>query len=164
MRAAKLWPLAVVAVLAVTIGANVVIYLLARDPGAAVVERDYYRRAVAWDSTMADERHSAELGWRLEAELGALGAGGAPLTVRLADRDGAPLSGAAVRVEAVHNLDAGRPVTAELAPAGAGRYTARLPLRHAGLWELRFTATRGGERFAQSLRREAAGGEGAPGR
>jgi nitrogen fixation protein FixH len=164
MRAAKLWPLAVVAVLAVTVGANVVIYLLARDPGAAVVERDYYRRAVAWDSTMADERRSAELGWRLAAELGAVGADGAPLTVRLTGRDGAPLSDAAVRVEAVHNLDAGHPVAAALAPAGDGRYVARLPLRHAGLWELRFAVTRGAERFTQSLRREAALGEGARGR
>jgi nitrogen fixation protein FixH len=164
MRAAQLWPLAVVAVLAVTVGANVVIYLLARDPGAAVVERDYYRRAVAWDSTMADERRSAELGWRLQAELGAVGADGAPLTVRLAGRDGVPLSGATVRVEAVHNRDAGHPVAAALVPAGDGRYAARLPLRHAGLWELRFTAARGGERFTQSLRREAALGQGAPGR
>jgi nitrogen fixation protein FixH len=157
MRAARLWPLAVVVVLAVTVFANVLIYYLALDPGAAVVERDYYRRAVAWDSTMAQERHNGELGWRLEAVLDAAAADGTPLTARLSDRDGGPLAGAAVRVEAVHNRDAAHPVAAMLVPAGAGVYAAALPLRHAGLWELRFAVTRGAERFTQTLHCEAAG-------
>jgi nitrogen fixation protein FixH len=162
MRAAKLWPLAVVAVLVVTIGANVLIYYLARDPGAAVVERDYYRRAVGWDSTMAQARRNAALGWRLEAGLGTVTPAGATLTVRLTDRAGAPLAGAVVRVEAVHNRDAAHPVAAALAPGGDGAYAATLPLRRLGMWELRFEVTRGAERFTQSLRREAAGRAGAP--
>jgi nitrogen fixation protein FixH len=170
MRAARLWPLAVVVVLAVTVGANAVVFWLAGDRDAAVVEHDYYRRAVGWDSTMAQERRNVELGWRLQADLGALAPAGAPLCVRLADRAGAPLAGAAIRVEALHNRDAAHPVTARLAPTADGGYAARLPLRRPGMWELRFTVTRGRDRFTRALRREAtvataaagAGGGGEP--
>jgi nitrogen fixation protein FixH len=155
MRAERLWPLAVVAVLALTVGASAVLLWLTRDPGAAAVEPDYYRRALKWDSTAAVERRAAELGWSLDAALGPVSRSGAALTARLADRGGAPLDGAAVEVVAIHNLDALHPLRARLAPAGAGVYTATLPLRHAGRWELRFTVARGAERCAVALHRDA---------
>lgn len=155
MRAARLWPLGVAAVLAATVAGYALLYRAATGRDAAVVEPDYYRRAVAWDSVMAAERHGAELGWRLEAEVGPLTPQGAVLRARLLDRAGAPLEGATVRVKAIHNLDAAHPVAGGLEPGPDGTYAARLPLRHAGLWELRFEVTRGTERFGTTLRREA---------
>ena len=157
MRPARAWPLGVAAALLATAAGYAVLFRAATGPGAAVVEPDYYRRAVAWDSTARAERRAGELGWRLEADLGALTRAGSVLTARLADRSGAPLDGARLRVSAVHNLDAAHPVAAELAPAGAGAYATRLPLAHAGLWELRFEAARGAEHAVFALRREAAG-------
>ena len=157
MNAAKLWPVAIVGVLAVTVAANVVLLVKAGDPVAAGIEPDYYRRAVAWDSTMAQERHNAALGWQLGAELGTAPPGGPPLVVRLTDPTGLPLAGAAIEVEAIHNREAARRVRATLHPAPDGEYTAKLPLAHRGLWELRFTVERAGERFTTRLRRETAG-------
>jgi nitrogen fixation protein FixH len=160
MRAARLWPLAIVAVLAITAGANALLFWAARDRNAAAVEPDYYRKAVRWDSTLAEERASAALDWRLDAGLGAVARDGTPLTVRLAGPDGAPLDGAVVTVTAVHNLDAAHHLTARLEPRGGGVYAARLPLRHAGLWELRCEAVRGRDRFRATLRRDAPPGPG----
>jgi nitrogen fixation protein FixH len=155
MRATRLWPAAVVAVLALTVGSSAMLVWFTRDPGLAAVEPDYYRRAVRWDSTAAEARRSAALGWRLDAALGPVGPAGAVLTARLAGPDGAPLDDADVEVTAIHNRDALHPVRARLAPAGEGAYAARLPLRHAGLWELRLAAARGADRFTVSLRRDA---------
>jgi len=158
MRAARLWPAGVAVVLAVTVGANLAVLRAAHDRHAAAVEPDYYRRAVRWDSTAAEERRSAALGWSADAGLGALSRAGALLTVRLAGPDGAPLDGASVEVTAVHNADALHRIGAHLEALGRGLYGARLPLHHAGLWELRLTAVRGGDRFRVTLRREAAPG------
>lgn len=157
MNAAKLWPAAILGVLGVTVAANVVLLVEAGDPGAAGIEPDYYRRAVAWDSTMAQEDRNAALGWRLAADLGPPAAGGSPLVVRLTDADGRRIAGARIDVEAIHNLAASHPVRATLDATEDGAYATRLPLPRRGLWELRFTVVRAGERFTARLRREAAG-------
>ncbi len=152
MTPARLWPLAVVAVLAVTVGANVFLLVAAHGRDAAVVERDYYRRAVAFDSTLAAERRSDALGWRVAVELGRPDAGGsAPLRVQVTDRAGTPVDGAQVRVTAVHNRAAAHPVTAPLARVGIGAYAGTLPLGRRGLWELDLEATRGAERYLRRL-------------
>lgn len=153
MKAEKLWPLAVVGVLAVTVIANAAMLLVAGDPSQRAIEPDYYRKAVAWDSTLAERARSAALGWTLDARLEPA-AGGARLRVSLADAAGAPLAGARVRVTALHNLEADRPTVADCGESTPGAYEASLPLRRAGLWELRVEAVRGAERFTTSLRRE----------
>lgn len=155
MNPARLWPAAVVAVLTLTVAANVFLLLASRGRDAAAVEPDYYRRAVRFDSTLAEARSGAALGWEVDAGLGPLTRDGAGLTVRVAGPGGAPLAGARVTVAALHNLDAAHPVTAVVPAAGPGLYATRLPLRHAGLWELRLQVARGGERREVSLRREA---------
>jgi nitrogen fixation protein FixH len=157
MNAARLWPLAIVGVLAITVGANAVLLYQAGDRDAAVVEPDYYRKAVAWDSTLAQRAHDAALGWRLEAALGAPGSDGLPLAARLTDARGTPLADAIVTVEAIHNAEGSHRLHATLRPGPGGTYLTTLPSMHRGLWELRFQVVRGGERFTVALRREAEG-------
>jgi nitrogen fixation protein FixH len=155
MNAARLWPVAIIGVLAVTVGANAVLLYQAGDPDAAAVEPDYYRRAVAWDSTLAQRSRDAALGWRLAADLGAPGPDGTPLTVRLTDARGAPLADALITVEAIHNAEGSRRLSAPMRRVPDGGYAAILPVARSGLWELRFEAVRHGERFTATLRREA---------
>jgi nitrogen fixation protein FixH len=158
MIAAKLWPLAIVGVLAITVGANAwILYEANRDPNATVVEPDYYRKAVAYDSTLAQARRDRALGWRLAAEPGAFDPNGTPLALALTDREGLPIAGASVALVAIHNLDAGRLVSARLVTGADGRATGRLGLDRTGLWELRFDARRGAERFTTDLRCDVAG-------
>lgn len=165
MKAGTLWPVALTGVLAVTIGANVWMLYVANAQDAAVVEPDYYRKAVHWDEALAQERLNAELGWSIAAQLGQVGAdGAAALEVRITDDRGGPVAGARVRVTAIHNRAGKYRPEALLDEVAPGFYRATLPLGRRGLWELRFEAERGGdppspsqpiERFTASVRREA---------
>jgi nitrogen fixation protein FixH len=147
-----------IAVLALTVVANLAVLSLAHDPDAAIVEPDAYPRAVAWDSTAARRDASDALGWTAVAVIGAIeGAGDAArasVRVTIVDRDGQPMDGARVEVEAIHNRERRRP-SAVLAGRGAGTYEASMPLPRAGLWELRVHADRGEAHFTTSLRADA---------
>jgi nitrogen fixation protein FixH len=154
VKPAALWPLAVIGVLAVTVGANVWLIQVAREPNGAVIEPDYYRRAVAWDSLAARQGRSDALGWRADAALSAAG-GGMHVRATLVDSLGAPIAGCAVAVVAVHNLAAATPVRVTLAETAPGVYEADAALGRPGMWELRLTATRGADVFLASLRRDA---------
>jgi hypothetical protein len=153
MKAAALWPLALAAVLGITVVANVVLLLKAGADGTAV-EPDYYRKAVAWDSVMAQARHNARLAWHVGGRLERDGA----LAIDLVDAGGEPLAGALVRVEGFAVAHAGGPAHADLAPAAQpGRYAGRLPAPRPGLHEVRVSVSRDGERFTAALRGEPGG-------
>jgi nitrogen fixation protein FixH len=152
------WPVAIVGVLVVTVGANVALIVAARDPNAYVVEPHYYEKALAWDSTMAIARRSAALGWQVDATLHGWTPSGTPLVVQLADSAGAAVAGAQVRAELLNNLSPEHPVRAALAEAGGGRYAANVPLPRTGLWEIRLEARRDADLFVADLRRDATGG------
>lgn len=155
MKGARAWPAAIVAVLAVTVVANAFLLYKASDRNGAVVEPNYYRKALAWDSTAALGARSDALGWQLAATIGPLDAAGrGRVTARLTDRAGAALGGARVFVTAIHNLEGDRRLEAEL-PALGDNYGALLALHHTGLWELRFDVTRGADHFATIARCDA---------
>ncbi len=146
------WPVAIVAALTVTAGANG--YLLYRaTETAAPLESDYYRKAVAWDSTMAQARSNELLGWRVTASVAPDGR----VVARIVDRAGHPILGATVHVEGFPIAHADGGITAVLLPTGLG-YEGLVPLRYGSLHELRFEVAAGGERFTSMLR----GSPGAP--
>jgi nitrogen fixation protein FixH len=152
------WPVGMGVILALTVAANVGMIMLARGDPSFAVEPDYYRKAVQWDDAMAQERANAALGWRLVPSLTLAAGAPARLVVQLADAAGAPLAGATLTVQAMHNARAAEVFEATLAASGAaGTYEAALPLRRAGQWELRFDVRRGAERFTARARVEAAG-------
>lgn len=148
MKAARLWPLALGAVLALTVIANVWLLWAARDDQYLAFEPDYYRKAVAWDSTAAQRDRSAALGWRAAGRLDAAGR----LTVTLADAEGAPIRGAVVTAEVIPVAHASRFATVGLSAAGEAGYATSVPLVYRGLHEIRVTATRGADRFTATLR------------
>ena len=158
MKPGALWPVAIVGVLAITVGANVWMLWAAHDPNGAVVEPDYYRKAVAWDSLAAGQARSDGLRWTVDAVLGASDGARAHVRATLADSLGAPVAGAQVTLEAVHNLDGARHVRAALPESAPGVYEADASLDRSGMWELRLTARRGTDVFLARLRRDAAGG------
>jgi len=155
LTAERAWPLAIGAVLALTVAANVAIYAAANGPGAAVPEADYYRRALAWDVTQAEHSRSVALGWTASAEFGARTPRGTPLRITLLDAVGRPLVGARVAVRGVHNLDQGRTQHWSLEPSGLGVHEAVLSLPREGRWELRVVAERGSDRFVTVLHADA---------
>jgi nitrogen fixation protein FixH len=153
----RLWPLALALVLALTVVANVAMWIVAADPNGSAVEPDYYRKALAWDRVQAQQRANAGLGWTVRPRF-AFGAGsGSPsvLEATVLDAEGRPLEGARVSVTAIHNALAGSPIVLLLAPEQPGVYAGRADFPRAGLWELRFLVTRGGRSFTADLRADA---------
>lgn len=160
MKRGTAWPIAIGAVLALTVAANVgVLYVADHDP-SFVIEQDYYQKAVHYDDEMAQELRNRKLGWQLTPTVAPLEPTGAALTVRLTDAHGVPLTGARVRVAAVWNARAAHVLDTTLSPRPDSEYAGRLTMRHAGAWELRFEAVRGGDRFTAVRRVDVAGAGG----
>jgi len=149
------WPWIVGGLLGANALAVLLLILLAtRDPSHAV-ERDYYAKGLAWDAERAAARAGARLGWQLALAINpARQWGQRRVEVRVVDREGRALGGARVQLEARHLARATQVVRTALTPLGAGRYMAALPLRRAGLWELRLLVEQGGQRWRERLTRE----------
>lgn len=152
MNPARRWPVALALVLVLAVAANVVVYVLANRPDSLAIEPDYYRKAVAWDSTRALEARSRALGWRLTASLAAPSGATALFEASLADRSGAPLSGARVRAEAFAIARADERLDTALVETVPGRYALALPVARAEWHEVRLSAERAGNRFVARLR------------
>jgi nitrogen fixation protein FixH len=147
-----LWPALIAGALFLHVAVSLVTVWIATSNPSYAVEENYYRKAVDWDATQAQQRHNAELGWRLDFEVTPTVSPGADptLAVRLSGAGGRPLDGATVSVEAFHTARAGEILRAELAPVGDGRYSTPLAMRRSGLWELRFNVEHSGERFTHT--------------
>ena len=148
MNANVKWPVIVCTLLAVPVVANgYLMYRANSDPSFAIVP-DYYKKALAWDAHRAEVAASTALGWHVAIEHGP------SLRLHVADKDGLPVDGAAVTVEAFHNADANHVQTAHLVAAPDHSYAAPLRFDRRGLWELRVSVVRGVDRFDMVLRED----------
>jgi nitrogen fixation protein FixH len=148
------WLFFLIALIAVPMAIQVFLVLRAVEDPSFAVEPDYYRRSLAWDEVMAQERLNARLGWQIALTTPLVSRPGpSSLSVSLLDRAGKPLSGATIRVEAFAVARAGQVLRAVLTPVAVpGQYQALLVLERPGRWELRFTAELGGVTYTQTLR------------
>jgi nitrogen fixation protein FixH len=152
MKKGSLWPWVIGGALALHVVASLVVVAVATSDPSYAVEEDYYQKAIAWDDKRAQDRVNSELGWSLECSATAPARPGdlPELEARISDRTGAPLAGASVALEAFHNSHSDEILRVRLAAAEDGVYRAPTPMRHDGLWELRFTVTRGNDTFTHS--------------
>lgn len=147
------WPIGVTTILALTVAANIVVMRIANDDPSFSVEPDYYRKAVHFDSTMAQQRANLALGWGFDTAIDSIGDGKhTRVSVALRDASAAPLPGAHVAVMARFNARANDTLTAVLEEQTPGTYAATLPIAHPGEWEVRIDATQGSQRFSASSR------------
>ena len=143
------WPLIVVGLLSLpVIFGGWLAWEATHDP-TELIEKDYYKKAVAWDQQMAARKASQQLGWKVEILTLRQSVPGAPVpvTVRLRGADNLPLVGAKASVRLLHNRDPKHPVQLDLAEASAGTYQAQAVLAHPGLYQLDGTAARGADAF-----------------
>jgi nitrogen fixation protein FixH len=148
VKAARLWPLALTAVLAITVAANFWLLWAANDDQHLAFEPDYYRKALAWDSIMAQGGRNLALSWQATAQLDRAGR----LAVSLADREGLPLAGARVTAEVIPIAHADRMRSLSMTEGAAGQFGAALSLVYSGLHEIRLVALYRGDRFTAVLR------------
>jgi nitrogen fixation protein FixH len=151
VNAAKLWPAALVAVLAMTVVANFAIYWMANNDSSFAVEPDYYQRAIDWDSTVARGARSTALGWVTDVRLAPPESGHATLSVTITTRDGLPLDSADVRAALSHNAQGAHVYEVRLLASGPGLYAARVPSTAQGLWRVDIAAVRGGDIFSRRV-------------
>ena len=158
MKRGAQWPVAIAAILILSSAGQVLFAVVASRDQSFAVEGDYYDKAVRWDVELAQRRDNAQLGWTVTPTLRlGTGNGDGTLAVELRDAAGAAITGATVRVLAMHNARANRQLSATLSEVGGGAYRAALPAQRPGEWELRFSVQRGDERFTVSERLAVAG-------
>ena len=156
MKRGMWWPIGITGVLTATVAANIWVAVIANGDPSFSIEPDYYSKAVAWDTTLAQGRQNARLGWRLTPRLGPIAANaGARLSATLTDSAGAAIAGATVHVLAFHVARANEVHEVTLAPAGGGEYGGQLDASRTGQWELRFDVRAGSVHFTDVRRVEA---------
>jgi hypothetical protein len=146
------WPIGIATILLLTVAANVWVFVVAGDDPSFAIEPDYYAKAVAWDSTLAQARRNETLRWQLAPKLAGFSPrDGAQLSVSLTDSAGQPISGATIKVFALFNARAANVLASTLHADSAG-YSTRLAVNHRGEWELRFDVRRGDDHFTADVR------------
>jgi hypothetical protein len=126
------------------------------DPSFAIQDR-YYAKAVSWDAQKAQEAQNARLGWRLNGDWAALPRGEVELVLQPVDAAGMRLLGLRIEVEAFAIARSSSVVRATFVEGPEGEYRAPLRTLRSGIWELSFTAARGGDRFTMAKRVELPG-------
>lgn len=102
-------------------------------------ERRSYTQGLRYNDVLRERRAQAALGWRVGSEL-APHASGARLLVRIEDRSGAPVEGAAVSgvLRWAPSVSGDRALS--FVPLGRGLYAAELGALTPGRWDLRARA------------------------
>jgi len=146
------WPIGIVAILAATVVGNIAVIVVTRDDPSFAVEPDYYRKAVAWDSTQARIAKSDALEWTVSAAISADATGADVLTLSLVDQTGAAVHDARVTGTLLHVARANDVQTVVFTETPTGQYAATVPMTRRGMWELRMAAVRNAEQFQQTVR------------
>jgi len=150
MKPGALWPWMIGGALVLHVFVMLGIVFFTASDSSYAVEEDYYQKAIDWDQKRAQDRSNEELGWVLEFEVTPPQTPVDQPTVEvfLKDALGEPLANATVDLETFHNARSDHIIRTRLdASDEAGLYTVAPAMRHNGLWELRFTVTRGEDTF-----------------
>jgi nitrogen fixation protein FixH len=152
------WPIYLGGLLAMSVVACGSLVWVATRPDSPRPIKGYYEAARAWDADEAVEDASRELGWTVRYELPPdvphYSGMPRPVDVRVADRDGKPVSGLSGRLLAIRPSDTRLNQAGELTelPQRAGSYRTLVLLDEAGAWELRIDARQQALRFVHAAR------------
>ena len=149
------WPVFIVALLAVPVVAGGYLAWMATHDPTFAIESDYYRKAVAWDQTMAQEHANAALGWQTAVTATPQGQQ-LDVAVQLRDTAAVGVADAKVHVEGFFLARSKDAQEADAKLGSDGRYHALLNLPHGGLHELRVRAERGQQIFTATHRLDVA--------
>lgn len=104
-------------------------------------EREHaYAAGLRFNETVDTRRRQAALGWSAALDA-AHDEGEVVVTLRMATRDGAPISGLSIKGELRRPAHAGDNHALEFARSGSGHYVARARGAGSGAWDIRARAT-----------------------
>jgi nitrogen fixation protein FixH len=162
------WPIYLGGLLAMSVVACGVLVWVATRPTSPRPIQGYYEAARAWDTDEAVEDASRQLGWTVRYELPAdvphYPGMPRPVDVRVADREGKPVSGLVGKLFAIRPSDARLNQTGELTelPQQAGSYRTLVLLDEPGAWELRIDTSQQAMRFVHTARLNVQDGAAGP--
>lgn len=152
------WPIYLGSLLAMSVVACGVLVWVATRPDSPRPIKGYYQAAKAWDANEAVEDASRQLGWTVRYELPSevphYPGMPRPVDVRVATREGVPVSGLTGRVLAVRPSDARLSQEGALTelPHAPGTYRTLVRLDEPGAWEVRLDARQQALRFVHATR------------
>lgn len=159
----RIWLVFAIGLLVSGVGANLIMMGYALSDKSFGVEKDYYKKGLAWDQEIAQRRKNSELKWHLEA--GFTGLEQTVVWLKLWDKDGKPLKQVSIETEIFHNARpqkrwriAFKPFQLEQGKSKKEfeKVTHAVPFSklRRGLWILRFSVKQGKNRFTKKLRLE----------
>ena len=162
------WPIYLGGLLTMSIVASGVIVWVATRPNSPRPIKGYYEAARTWDVDEAVEDASRQLGWTVRYEwptdIPHYAGMPRPVDVRVADRDGKPVTGLVGRLFAIRPSDTRRNQTGDLTelPQQAGTYRTLVLLDEPGAWEFRIDTTQRALRFVHAQRLSIPAGPAVP--
>jgi nitrogen fixation protein FixH len=150
------WPLLVISLLGISIGASLITVLASRSDGGAQIIDNYYEKAVNWDATHANQAASDALQWTTTLHVEAAQPSGLRLLeLTVQDAAGGAVSNLRGTVK-LYRPDQARPVaTIPISEASdaPGVYRQQVPLTATGLWDVQVVAARDGSPVYQTTLR-----------
>lgn len=174
-KSGRFWPIFIIALLVGNVlGAAMLVFFALGDPSHQV-EKNYYKKAIAWNGEMAQQRANQALGWRASLSFaaapdaarapGARARGTGPdsrlpttmVVFQLSAADGKPVAGAQLQLECFALRRSARRLRVTLKERKAGRYEAPLLLFPRGLWRFLLRAEKQGKRFTARFEEDVSG-------
>lgn len=152
------WPIYLGGLLGMSVVACGILVFVATRPNSPRPIKGYYEAARSWDADEAVADASRELGWTVRYDLPSdiphYPGMPRPVDVRVADREGKPVTGLAGRLFAIRPADTSRNQSGDLTeiPQQAGTYRTLVLLDEPGAWELRIETRQQALRFVHAAR------------
>ncbi len=147
------WPIIVIALLAIHFVLMLTAAAIATRDRSFAVLPNYYDNAINWDKSRAQQRASDQLGWKLSIEpattINPLGERAVKFV--LSDAAGKPIDDAKLDMTFYHHAHASESSEVKLSESQAGEFTAKLPMRYAGLWQFNVTIEAQGHTFISNV-------------
>ncbi len=123
------------------------------DPNFVVIP-NYYDKALNWDKDQARRSASAQLGWKVQIDVGTArdALGRQTLTLRLVDHDGAPVPVDTLDVEAFHEASAASRLKLVVRATQPGTFPFQLPVHHSGFHQIEVNARLGSLEFVELMK------------
>ncbi len=156
-RKGKIWPWLLVSLLSFGCGMNIYMVIVAVNDPSFAIEKNYYKKAINWDQTMAQRNINAKLQWRIDLKT-------EPLLVdkkarlrfhaTVLDRSGKIVPEAHVSAEVFHNARSNQRVSVDLTRRSTNVHQGEVAFHRRGVWIFHFTVNKGKLQYTQKVRRE----------
>jgi nitrogen fixation protein FixH len=129
----------------IVVAANATMIAFAIGSFTGLTTSEPHTKGLRFNDQIRQAEAQARLGWTVAARFARDAAQSAEIELRLTERGGAPLAGAAVTAVFARPVERDRDFTVVLQSAGNGRYRGRAAFPLPGAWDVKYRIERGGQ-------------------